>query len=176
MRSLWLAIVVGCVLTMGCAKEETAQPSETAAGAVAEVGTVSGATSTVAETEARRNPCDWITEAEATEALGQPSKYRSNSNDGSSNCIIDPVKESEGLSVDFKVTDDPYAWSYESTHKDAQRIEGLGDEAFWNPLMNSLAVKKGNQAFIGMFSAMMVQEPNMKEKAIAFGRKVAERM
>ena len=175
MKSVWLAIALGCVLAMGCAKEE-AVPAETAEGAAAEVGTVSGATSTVAQTEARRNPCDFITEAEASEALGQPSKYRSYPDDGSSNCIIDPVKENEGLSVDFKVTDDPYAWTYESSNSSAERVEGLGDEAVWNPVMSSLAIKKGDQAFIGMFSYMMVDEPDMKGKAIAFGRKVAEKM
>lgn len=176
MKSVWLALALGCVLTIGCAKEATTVATETAKGVSAEVGTVSGATAKVAQTEARPNPCDFITEAEASEALGQPSKYRSYSEDGSSNCIIDPVTENKGLSVDFKVTDDPDAWRFASTNTSADRVEGIGDEAFWNPVLSSLAVKKGDQAFIGMFSYMMVDEPDMKGKAIAFGRKVAERM
>jgi hypothetical protein len=175
-----LAMVV--LVSSGCARSESTSTAGT--GTVADTSATqagdtasSGATATTAE--ARRNPCSWITEAEAAEALGQPSRYRSNTDDGSSNCIIDHVDDSKtgAISVDFKVVEDEYAWQYESTRKDAQKLEGLGDEAVWSGSESSgtVAVKKGNQVLIA-FISLMGQDASLKDKGIAFARKIVEKM
>lgn len=97
-----------------------------------------------------------------------------------SNCIIDPVDDTRpgSLSVDFKVTDDPYAWQSAAASASAEKIVGIGDEAVWSPMgspMGTIAVKNGDQAFIGMIS-VMGEDAGLKDKAVAFGRKAAEKM
>jgi hypothetical protein len=95
--------------------------------------------------EAPKGGCSYITEAEATAALGQPSKYRSN--DGSANCIIDPVADATQttMSVDFtvKLGDDG---AYTFLEKHGKPLAGVGDKAVMEVAgpMVSVAAVKGN--------------------------------
>ncbi len=92
-----------------------------------------------------KGACSYLTEAEASTALGQPSEYRSN--DGGSNCVIDPVAEpSEKTSVvDFTVVVGGDAKSYDSFAKTAKPLDGVGDKAAIDatPLMATVATVKG---------------------------------
>ena len=165
-----LRLLLTLVLALGlvsCTQEDAVE--ETSAEATP---TASGTKVPEAPAAARTPPCDWITEAEATEALGQPSKYRSATDDGSSNCIIDPVAEGSGVSVDFKVTDDVNAWNYESTN--APTISDLGDAAVWNS--PTLAVKKGDRYLIAYFSRLGAPEGDLRTTAIAFAEKIIPKM
>ncbi|HUP64587.1 MAG TPA: hypothetical protein VM557_04840 [Thermoanaerobaculia bacterium] len=161
-----LRLLLTLILAFGfvsCAREGAVEET------TAEATTTAGAAETAA---ARTPPCDWITEAEATEALGQPSKYRSATDDGSSNCIIDPVADGSGISVDFKVTDDVDAWNYESMN--APTISDLGDAAVWSS--PTLAVKKGDRYLIAYFSRTGAPEGDLRTPAIAFAEKIVPKM
>lgn len=92
--------------------------------------------------------------------------------DGSSNCIIDPVTEGSGISVDFKVTDDENAW--ENASEQAPTISGLGDIAVWTS--PTIAVKKGDRYLIASLSRMGAPEGDLKTPAVAFARKIVEKM
>lgn len=153
------------LLVLGCAGEQPAEREATIPGA--------SVTAAPADTAATHTPpCSWITEAEATEALGQPSKYRNAEDEGSSSCIIDPVTEGSGISVDFQVTDDQDAWK--SASDNATTISGLGDVAVWNP--PTIAVKKGDRYLIAYVSRMGAPEGDLKTPAIAFAQKIVPKM
>lgn len=120
--------------------------------------------------EAAKGGCSYITEAEATQALGQPSKYRSN--DGSENCIIDPVADATQMttSVDFKVKiGDDGAYTYLA--KNAKPLAGVGDKAVIDGAagMAQVAVMKGTATL-----SMMVTGPKAADPALlkAFAEKV----
>jgi hypothetical protein len=154
-----LGLLLLVLLAFGCSPEQPAT-SETAADQVAEAPAAGG-----------MPPCSWITEEEATAALGQPSRYRSPGDDGSSNCIIDPVEDGAGISVDFKVTDDVRAWEYESVGQPT--ISDLGDIAVWNG--STIAVKKGERYLIANLSNMGGSR-DLRGPAIEFARVVVEKM
>ena len=174
MKHVTLVAVILCALAFGCAQEETV--TEETATAVGESAPASEVASQPAGTEPR-GACSYIAEAEATEVLGQPSKYRSN--DGGSNCILDPVTEHSGVSVDFKVTDDLSAYTFHAGNASAERVAGLGDEAVWVPMgesMGFMAVKKGTMAVVATASTMGATDPELKNKAAAFATKVLEKI
>lgn len=153
-----LGLLLVAILAFGCTAEEPAT------------------TGTAAETPAvmdedRVPPCSWITEAEATEALGQPSRYRSATDDGSSNCIIDPAEGDTGISVDFKVTDDVDAWEAESVGMPT--ISDLGNIAVWSG--STIAVKKGDHYLIAHLSSMGPAQ-DLRAPAIAFARAIVDKM
>lgn len=121
--------------------------------------------------EAPKGGCSYITEAEASEALGQPSKYRSN--DGSENCIIDPVADATQMtmSVDFtvKIGDDG-AYTYLEKNK-GKPLAGVGDKAVIDGMkgMAQVAAVKGPATL-----SMMVSGPKASDPAVikAFAEKV----
>jgi hypothetical protein len=154
-----LSLLFVALLALACAAEQPAtSTTETTAGGASSTGP---------------NPCDLITEAEATEALEQPSKYRSNANDGSSNCIIEPVDAARGgITVDFRVTDDESAWQLESDN--AETISGLGDVAIWNG--SAVAVKKGDQYLIANVSRKGGQPVDLRQRGTAFAQKIVSKM
>ena len=174
MKRVTFVAAVLCALAFGCAKEE-AVTEDTATA----IGESAPAPETASQPPAAepRGACSYITEAEATEVLGQPSKYRSN--DGGSNCIIDPVTEHSGMSVDFKVTDDLSAYTFHAGNASAEKIPGVGDEAVWVPMgdsMGFLAAKKGSMAVVATASTMGTADPELKKKAAAFTAKVLEKV
>lgn len=156
-----LGLLLLVLLVFGCSPEQPATP-ETPADPVAEAP---------AADEERVPPCSWITEEEATAALGQPSRYRSTTDDGSSNCIIDPVTDGAGISVDFKVTDDVSAWEYQSVGQPT--ISDLGDIAVWNG--STIAVKKGERYLIANLSNIGSAR-DLRGPAMEFARAVVAKM
>lgn len=152
-----LAPIVLAVFALACATEEPA--TETATETVA------------ADPSAMANPCSLITEAEATEALGVPSTFRS-AEDGGTNCIIDPAGEAGGVSVDFRVTTDENAWENEAGN--AETISGLGDVAVWNG--SAIAVKKGDQYLIANVSRIGSEAVDLRQRAIAFAEMIVPKI
>lgn len=154
-----LAPIVLAVFALACATEEPATETETATETVA------------ADPSAMANPCSLITEAEATEALGGPSTFRS-AEDGSTNCIIDPTGEAGGVSVDFRVTTDENAWENEAGN--AETISGLGDVAVWNG--SAIAVKKGDQYLIAHVSRIGSETVDLRQRAVAFAEMIVPKI
>lgn len=152
------ALIVLAMGALACAADEAAVEPATETAA--------------ADPSAMPNPCSLITEAEATEALGHPSKFRSTGEDGSTNCVIDPVDEAAGVSVDFKVTTDTNAWEDEAAN--AETISGLGDVAVWNG--SAVAVKKGDQYLIANVSRMGSEAVDLRQRAIALAETIVPKM
>ncbi|HYS55272.1 MAG TPA: hypothetical protein VER58_16065 [Thermoanaerobaculia bacterium] len=139
-----LALVALLVIT-GCAKKEPTAVSDTSASSPP--GTATSATQSAPAAAQSTGACSYITEAEATVILGQPSKYRSTEGT-SSNCIIDPVS-GQGISVDFTIERNSRGiFDFLSTQKGAEKLSGLGDQAVWTggKGMGQLAVVKGGNS------------------------------
>ncbi|HVR42996.1 MAG TPA: hypothetical protein VMS56_06070 [Thermoanaerobaculia bacterium] len=156
MKRLLILLAFAAIAAAGCAREAAVAPGE--APSTAET-TIPAA-------------CALITEEEASEALGQPSKFRGVAADDGSNCIIDPVTGDSGISVDFRITEDVSAWQLEAAN--AETISGLGDVAVWNG--SAIAAKKGDRYLIANVSRIGAPAGDLKTPATAFARKVVEKM
>jgi len=104
--------------------------------------------------------CSYITEAEASDALGQPSKYRAN--DGDKNCVIDPVAEPSATTtaVDFTVTLGDTS-AYAALEKNAKPLPGVGDKAVIDatPMMAQVAAIKGTNSLVMTVSGPKAADP-----------------
>jgi hypothetical protein len=110
------SIALAALLLTECAKKESTTVTATSASSSsASSSSATSSTQGTASTDAAKSTCSYITEAEASEVLGQPSKYRSPEGT-SSNCIIDPAS-GEGLSVDFTVDKNTGSFDYLSKEK-----------------------------------------------------------
>jgi hypothetical protein len=113
--------------------------------------------------------CSYITEAEATAALAQPSKYRSN--DGGANCVIDPVADAtmNTISVDFtvKLGDTSDYTYFEKLGKPLARVGDKAVIADEGKSIVQVAAVKGNAALI-----MTASGAAKTELLVAFANKV----
>jgi len=127
-----------------------------------------------------RGICDYITEAEASRALDQPSKYRRTAGTAQS-CILDPVSGDvfHGVSVDFRVSrgrTDVYAFF--AAQKAAEPLGGLGDRALWLPAgetRGNLVVVNGADA-VSLTISDFSGAGDLKALARAFAKRVLERL
>ncbi len=163
-----LSLLVGCskdVKRDAGAGERAAAPS----GAVAE--------STIARS---RGICGYITEAEASRALEQPSKYR-RADGTNQSCTLDPASGDafHGVSVDFRVSrgsTDVYAFF--AAQKAAEPLRGLGDRALWLPAgetRGNLVVVHGPYA-VSLTISDFSGKGNLKGRARAFAEMVLDRL
>ena len=123
--------------------------------------------------------CGWITEAEASRALGQPSVY-GKSDDGGVSCIIEPAEPTEGttLSVDLRVEENgTYRFDYYASMKGIRPVANLGDRAAWmaGDMTGTLLVAKGPNTLMVTLSGTR-SGPAMRAKAIALAGVIVERM
>lgn len=181
MKSLSIAFLLAAFITVGCgdAADEAsngAAVDTTASTTAAEPNTAT--TEPAAEPAAELKGCAWISEDEATAALGMPMKYRSNDSE-SSNCILDEAaKPDGGFSVDFQVWSDVYAYDNTAKSAGAEELTGLGDKAVYVPstFMPQIAVAKGTRTLVASFSGFTGTPVEMKERAEALGRAIAAKM
>lgn len=102
----------------------------------------------VATTVPPGNGCSYLTEAQASAALGQPSRFRPRQPTPAA-CTIEPASGDvfHGITLDYRVTRGTAQFDFLAAQKDAQRITGLGDRAVWLPAgktRGNLAVIRGS--------------------------------
>jgi hypothetical protein len=167
-------IAIALSLLVGCSKDikrdtGAGEPSAAPSGAAAEA--------TIARP---RGICGYITEAEASRALDQPSKYRRADGTGQS-CTLDPVSGDafHGVSVDFRVSrgsTDVYAFF--AAQKAAEPVRGLGDSALWLPARETrgnLVVVHGPNT-VSLTISDFSGKGNLKARARAFAERVLDRL
>jgi hypothetical protein len=171
MHRLWLALAA-CVL-LGCAKER--KPDATTRAPATPPG------DTVATPSARsRDNCDYITEAEASAALDQPSMYRRSAVMGQS-CTIDPASGDafHGASVEIRVTrGDTRMYDFLAAQKSAEPLAGLGDHALWlaaGRARGNLVVVRGGDA-VSLTISDLRGKGNVKARARAVATRILERL
>jgi len=166
-------VAVALSLLVGCSKDVKRD-----AGAGERAAAPSGvAESTIARP---RGICGYITEAEASRALDQPSKYRRADGTGQS-CTLDPASGDafHGASVDFRVSrggTDVYAFF--AAQKAAEPLRGLGDRALWLPAgdtRGNLVVVNGPYA-VSLTISDFSGKGNLKARARAFAERVLDRL
>lgn len=166
-------VAVALSLLVGCSKDVNRD-----AGAGEGAAAPSAA---VAESIARpRGICGYITEAEASRALDQPSKYRSGDGTGQS-CTLAPASGDafHGVSVDFRVSrDSTDVYAFFAAQKAAEQLRGLGDRALWLPAgetRGNLVVVRGPYA-VSLTISDFSGKGDLKARARAFAEKVLDRL
>jgi len=127
-----------------------------------------------------RGICGYITEAEASRALDQPSKYRRADGTGQS-CTLDPASGDafHGVSVDFRVSrGSTHVYDFFAAQKAAEPLGGLGDRALWLPAgetRGNLVVVHGADA-VSLTISDFRGKGGLKARARAFAEKVLDRL
>ena len=137
-------------------------------------------TATAATTTApARNGCGYLTEAQATAALGQPSRYRPRQPTTAA-CTIEPTSGDvfHGTTVDYLVAQGSAQFDFLAVQKDAEKITGLGDRAVWlaaGKTRGNLAVTRGNTAVLVTITDLSGHR-QLEQKARDFARLVLEHL
>jgi hypothetical protein len=127
-----------------------------------------------------RSGCGYITEAEASVALAQPSRYRREPSGGPT-CSVEPALGDafHGTTVTYRISRGSTAqYDFFAAQKRSQPIGGLGDRALWlaaGATRGNLVVVHGTDVVtvtISDFSA----KGKLQERARAFAQKVLGRM
>ncbi|HET9708065.1 MAG TPA: hypothetical protein VFP39_07160 [Gemmatimonadales bacterium] len=163
----------GLLVLVALSCGESKNRIETARGPVA-VSSTSTATSVPA-----RNGCSYLTEAQASSALGQPSRYRLRQ-PTPAGCTIEPASGDvfHGTTVDFRVAQGTAQYDFLAAQKDADKITGLGDRAVWlgaGTTRGNLAVIRGNTAVLVTITDLSGHR-QLEQKARDFARLVLEHL
>lgn len=168
-------VLIACAVIAACGpgrKDEARAPAPPAAPAS------STATATATAPPAR-NGCSYLTEAQATTALGQPSRYRPRQPTTAA-CTIEPASGDvfHGTTVDYRVTQGTAQFDFFAAQKDAQKITGLGDRAVWlsaGKTRGNLAVIRGSTV-VSLTITDLSGHRQLEQKARDFARLVLEHL
>jgi hypothetical protein len=135
-------------------------------------------TASAASTSARTG-CNYLSEAQASSALGQPSRYRPRQ-PTPAGCTIEPASGDvfHGTTVDFRVAPGTAQYDFLAAQKDADKITGLGDRAVWlgaGRTRGNLAVVRGNTAVLITITDLSGHR-QLEQKARDFARLVLEHL
>jgi hypothetical protein len=126
-----------------------------------------------------RNGCSYLTEAQASAALGQPSRYRPRQPTMAA-CTIEPASGDvfHGTTVDYRVTQGTAQFDFFAAQKDAMKITGLGDRAVWlaaGKTRGNLAVIRGSTV-VSLTITDLSGHRQLEQKARDFARLVLEHL
>jgi len=139
----------------------------------------SARTTTAAATAPARNGCSYLTESQASAALGQPSRYRPRQPTPAA-CTIEPASGDvfHGTTIDYRVATGTAQFDFLAAQKDAENITGLGDRAVWlgaGKTRGNLAVTHGNTAVLITITDLSGHR-QLEQKARDFARLVLEHL
>ena len=125
------------------------------------------------------NGCSYLSESQASAALGQPSRYRLRQPTQAA-CTIEPASGDvfHGTTVDYRVAQGSAQYDFLAAQKDAERITGLGDRAVWlaaGKTRGNLAVTRGNAAVLVTITDLSGHR-QLEQKARDFARLVLEHL
>ena len=127
-------------------------------------------------------PCDWITEARASELLGAPVQYVSERD--AATCELG-VPDGDGMGPDVTIEAmDPSTadYDYVASVEAAEPVDGVGDRAVWVPMgeaMGTVYAETGGrvlQVMLTDISATSGPAGGLREKAVAVARAVVAEM
>lgn len=159
-----VVVVAGCI--KGSDRADTRAPA---------------AVTTTARTNAAPavNGCSYLSEEQASAALGQPSRYRPRQPSLAA-CTIEPASGDvfHGTTVDYRVAQGAAQFNFLAAQKDAERITGLGDQAVWlaaGKTRGNLAVTRGDIAVLVTITDLSGRR-QLEQKARDFARLVLEHL
>jgi len=127
-----------------------------------------------------RTACGYITEQEASAALGQPSRFRPQQTSAAT-CSIEPVSGDvfHGTTVDYRVVQAATTqYDFIAAQKGALPVSGLGDRAMWLPAgktRGNLAVVRGGDV-ITVTITDLGGHPQVERKARDVARAVLDHL
>ena len=167
-QPVWCA---SALVVVACMKGPDRSAPERSANAAAGTATAPSAPA--------RNGCSYLSEAQASSALGQPSRYRPRQ-PTPAGCTIEPASGDvfHGTTVDFRVAQGTAQYEFLAAQKDADKITGLGDRAVWlgaGKTRGNLAVIRGNTAVLVTITDLSGHR-QLEQKARDFARLVLEHL
>jgi hypothetical protein len=120
-------------------------------------------------------PCSWLTDAEISDLIGQPSKTAVDPE--TKNCNITPADANGTTKGFYTVRDNHGAYAFTKAMKTAEDLQGVGDMAVWDD--GFIGGAKGARGFsvrLESATAKKVDASNYKPQAIALAKKIAERL
>ena len=163
-------LLAACVLVAACGPGKN-----TITRAAADTAKAASA----AATAPARNGCSYLSEAQASAALGQPSRFRPRQPSLAA-CTIEPASGDvfHGTTVDYRVAAGTAQFDFLAAQKNAEMITGLGDRAVWLAAGNTrgnLAVTRGNAAVLVTITDLSGHR-QLEQKARDFARLVLEHL
>ena len=166
-----LVSVSSALVVLACMKGPDRSATERAPAAASSTATAASAPA--------RNGCSYLSESQASAALGQPSRYRARQ-PTPAGCTIEPASGDvfHGTTVDFRVAPGTAQYDFLAAQKDADKITGLGDRAVWlgaGKTRGNLAVVRGNTAVLVTITDLSGHR-QLEQKARDFARLVLEHL
>lgn len=124
--------------------------------------------------------CGFITETEASTALGQPSRYRRGAASAQS-CTIEPMSGDafHGVTVSYRIIRGNTAqYDFFAAQKQSQPVTGLGDRALWLPA----GATRGNLVLVTGADVVSISisdfsgRADLRRRAVAFAGRVLGRL
>lgn len=164
------ALGVSLILVLAsCGQTETSTQSSSPTSSAAAVAPAP------ASSYGKDGPCSWLTDAEVSELLGQPSK--SSIDKENKNCNVDPADANGKVKLYYRVADNTGAYSFMHAFKDSQVFTNLGDKAVWSN--GGLAAVKGKRCVnigISATKGAKVPEADLQQQAARVAHAIIERM
>ncbi|HEX9160394.1 MAG TPA: hypothetical protein VF980_01705 [Thermoanaerobaculia bacterium] len=127
-------------------------------------------------------PCRWISEAEASELLGEPVVYRQARTPGTCNLGPNgrPASGQSAISVVFTIDEDTGSYRALVERDDASIVAGVGERAVWNTRGGSLVAIKGKRRLLMTIAdskvPSMLTETDLQRKAVALAERIVSKM
>lgn len=181
MRKLLLAGAIACA-SAGCEKKAVTPP--TAVEVAAPVGKAAEPTPppapikvAAAEAPKAKAACSYITEQEASDALGKPAKFREGDDLTSPTSCTLETEAVNGSSVvlGLEFEKGPSTFDYLLTQKESEKLTGLGDKSLWAGGFSKLVVLKGDTS-LGITVMDGAGKTDVKAKALAVAGKLAPKL
>ncbi len=156
MRPKLLSMLVALTFVAACTKKDEQPPAASAPvpqqkpapAAAGDTAAAQANEEAAPQEDAEKSACSYITEAEATEALGVPTKHKDEGSPES--CDLAPAAGS-GPEISISVVRENQEKVFGDYSQKGEKVEALGDEAAWRKDLNGLAVRKGDVVFLLTF-------------------------
>ena len=168
-RPVWVVLglaVAGCGGGQGDRESRTREPAN-AGGATPATASVTGA-------------CTFISEADASAALEQPSRYR-NTQAGVESCILEPSSGDvfHGTTVEYRLTRGSTAqYDFIAAQQPSLPVMGLGDRALWlsaGDTRGNLVVVAGSTV-VNLIITDFDHRGDIQKRARAFAKRVVDHL
>lgn len=164
------SVLVACAVVAACGpgpKDEVHAPAAVVSSALP------------ATTAPPPSGCSALTEAQASAALGQPSRFRPHQPTPAA-CTIEPASGDvfHGITLDYRVVRGTAQFDFFAAQRNAQHISGLGDRAVWLPAgktRGNLAVASGSSV-VTLTITDLSGNRRLEQEARDFARLVLEHL
>jgi hypothetical protein len=146
-------------------------PARAASGTSVEAATSSGAEAATSDGSGAGKACTLVTAEQVSTAAGKP--MHSVGGAGDTICVFSAVDD-PSFAMEVTIYDDEpsMATMTQLETEGSEHLDSLGDDAFWNPTLGTVFVKKGTRAFsfsLPSFANLTDKPAAIKDNMVALG-------